>query len=180
MTDTAGHVPISVAARLVGVHERTIRRWIAAGSLADSPGRSGGHRARLVDVEAVHALAAVRPEPDTDGHGSRTDPDRPPPEPDTSAADFLAVIERQQQVIMELSGRLGFYQARVQTLETEVRLLAAPMSPIGEPPPNQVPGEVAQDTTPTPSAPDSGAQVRLRPWWAKLWDYLKLPEQRPA
>jgi hypothetical protein len=39
-----------------------------------------------------------------------------------------------EQERAELFGRLGFYQARVQTLEEEVRLLAAPAEN-GAPPP---------------------------------------------
>jgi hypothetical protein len=169
MTDTAGHVPISVAARIAGVHERTIRRWIAAGVLADSPGRSGGHRARLVDVEAVRQLAAGLHEPDTGGLDSRTDPDRPPREPDTSVADFLAVIERQQQTIMELSGRLGFYQARVQSLEEEVKLLSAPAACQIDKVEDQAPDNPTQPTPEPASAPVRASQgPPSRPWW-RFW-----------
>jgi hypothetical protein len=176
MTDTAGHVPISVAARIAGVHERTIRRWIAAGVLADSPGRSGGHRARLVDVEAVRQLAAGLHEPDTGGLDSRTDPDRPPREPDTSVADFLAVIERQQQTIMELAGRLGFYQARVQSLEEEVKMLSAPAENETRVTFTDQPPAGTPQPTPEPASAPVRASERppSRPWW-QFWRLVRQP-----
>ena len=53
----AGHVPISTAARIIGVNERTIRRWVSAGRLPDMPGQIAGQRVRLVDLAAARLLA---------------------------------------------------------------------------------------------------------------------------
>ena len=165
MTDTAGHVPISVAARLADVHERTIRRWIAAGLLADSPGRSGGHRARLVDVAAVRELAARLKEPDIDGYESRIEPDSRQPEPDMSASEFLAVIERLHRENVELAGRCGFYQSEIQHLKERITLLEAPKPDPSDP----APTELANRSAPEQNGLRSGAAGSPRPWW-KFWE----------
>lgn len=122
MLPSDGLVAVSVAAEDTGVPDRTIRRWLARGQLAGQVTEHG----RLVQIADVKALAvevghvaALRWALDgqmagqTDSrpaNGHMADPvatEAGHEAGHTSATEFLAVIERQQQTISELSGRLG-------------------------------------------------------------------------
>ena len=146
------YVTIAVASYLTGVPGRTLRRWIARGQIP-TVANSGG---RLVDIDAVRRMAVASGHMDqplvTGGHSMVADGQgvatgwsvansRPDTDHDPAIGDLATLIERQQQTIMELSGRCGFYQSEIQHLqaqlqaaEQEIRLLKAPDSPIGETP----------------------------------------------
>lgn len=68
---------------------------------------------------------------------------------------LVTLVDKLTQQNLELAGRVGFYQARVQQLEETVRALSAPAAP-NEAPAAQEP-MVAVETMPTP-----------RPWW-RFW-----------
>ena len=189
MSDLAGHVPVSTAARLVGVNERTIRRWISAGRLPDMPGQVGGQRVRLVDLATVRLLAeasdigpAPLPDqarvparsPDVPGADDRTAPDGAGQESDVSGIpELVALVREQQQTILELAGRTGWLQAklqeaegRMQDLEQELRLLKAPTAAAADMPADQVPAETTNHPTEPENGPDSASYTRRsRPWW---------------
>ena len=57
--DVAKVIPVAEAAERLGVHERTIRRWIREGRL--KPYRVMGDRRRFVAVDEVEALREPRP-----------------------------------------------------------------------------------------------------------------------
>jgi hypothetical protein len=76
-----------------------------------------------------------------------------------------------------MAGRLGFVMGQLEEARQTIRLLQAPAS---EPAPDdvvveQAPAETASTTTPAPSAPDSGVQGPLRPWWRALWPWGRQP-----
>ena len=164
MTDTDRHadrqasdddrwVTVSQAALTVGVSERRIRRWIATGRL---PARDGDGR-RLVSLAAVRRMTDTDRQPavtviDTatvaDGHAGRAD-GQP-----SELTQALAFIERQQQIILELSGRCGFLQARVQELERENLLLKAPV-----PRSETLASKTAAPSISKPDGPDSPVEA---------------------
>ncbi len=167
---------VSQAALTVGVSERRIRRWLSAGRL---PARDGDGR-RLVALADVRRMTDADRQPTvivadratvTDGQGGH--PDGQPSE----LSQALAFIERQQQTIMELSGRVGWLQSENQRLQEEVRLLKAPaaktdnLSDSGTVP--DLPSDPA--LAPTSNHPalsangqDSDAQqAQRRPWWRR-------------
>jgi excisionase family DNA binding protein len=53
-SDLAKVIPVAEAAERLGVHEKTIRRWIRQGRLR--PYQIAGDRRRFVDADAVEAL----------------------------------------------------------------------------------------------------------------------------
>ncbi len=124
------YVSTAVAAELAGVSVRTVRRWAKAGHV---PARLGSHRL-LVDVGAVRRQAAIaghgdtlsRPAEDAGPAMALDDPGDPVTAPDGPATvtgtdlALVALIERQQQTILELSGRLGFYQSEIQHLKVQL------------------------------------------------------------
>ncbi len=74
---------------------------------------------------------------------------------------LIALVREQQHTIMELSGRLGFYQAKLQDAEEEIQMLRAPAQPPAS--------EMANHPTHIENGADSGAQqVSARPWW-QFW-----------
>ena len=128
------YVTIAVASYLTGVPGRTLRRWIARGHIP-TIANSGG---RLIDVDAVRRIAVASGHMDkpvvTSGHSMVTDGQdvaidhlvanpRPDSDHDPAIGDLATLIERQQQTIMELSGRCGFYQSEIQHLRGENALL---------------------------------------------------------
>ena len=100
-----------------------------------------------------------------------------------------ALIGRLYRDNLELAGRLGFLQARVQDLEREIRLLQAPASSGGSTmrPPETVDtmSKVPLDPTPAPTpyppaasanGQDSGAGCPpRRPWW-RFWERIARSE----
>ena len=165
-------VTAAVAAAEVGVSVRTIRRWMANGQLT----ATGGKRDRLVDLDAVRYLAAANGHADTDRqplHG-HTDRKRTV----TEAMAVLSVVEdrnghdrdmvaalwerndRLYRENLELAGRLGFYQARIQELERRILELEAP---------KEAPVKMANHPTHIENEANSGSQkASPRPWW-RFW-----------
>lgn len=120
MSDTARLVTVPAAARLAGVNEKTVRRWITSGRPAGITGRCGW----LVDADAVMALLA---ESAVDPTMPDTTPNMPGiPELVELLRDRDQVIREQTQRLEHYAGQLGFYQARIQALEEQVRQLTAP------------------------------------------------------
>jgi excisionase family DNA binding protein len=131
------------AAGVLGVSEKTARRWVLSGRLrADKHGRSF-----RIPREAIAAIAGQADSPS----------------PDTGQAGLVALVDRltaensrPQQDRFELAGRLGFHQARVQQLEETVKALSAPTASNGP--------EFAQE----PTAPAGSTGRAPRPWW-RFW-----------
>lgn len=80
---------------------------------------------------------------------------------DPAATDRLIdLVKEQQQTIMELAGRVGFYQAQVQAMQERIALLTAPIAP---PAPEDDAG--GADLPPAPEPPPASPR---RPWWRRL------------
>jgi hypothetical protein len=168
MAQRGGPVAVSAASRETGVPARTLYHWIAGGRLR----AIAGNRGKLVapaDVRALAAESAIAgngaPEsasPDDDGaqpsatarngahtagNGAQSSAMAAEGE---AARELVALVERLHRENVELAGRLGFYQARVQELEGRVKLLTE-----SAPAPAETPAEAS------PAPPQ-------RPWW-RFW-----------
>lgn len=116
-------VTVGEAALTVGVRERRLRRWIAAGRVS----AVRGSRGQLVELAEVRAAAEAA----TDGH--LTVDDGHPVTVRRSAGDghpagvdlapLVALIEKQERTILELSGRVGWLQARNEDLQGRLKQL---------------------------------------------------------
>ena len=74
---------------------------------------------------------------------------------------FLEKLERAHRENLELAGRVGFLQAKLQDAEEEIRMLRAPAQPPVPEPANHPP--------PSENGAEPGAQqVSPRPWW-QFW-----------
>ena len=74
---------------------------------------------------------------------------------------FLEKLERAHRENLELAGRVGFLQAKLQDAEEEIRMLRAPAQPPVPEPANHPP--------PSENGADSGSQkVSSRAWW-QFW-----------
>ena len=79
---------------------------------------------------------------------------------------FLEKLERAHRENLELAGRVGFLQAKLQDAEEEIRMLKAPVEAE-----DRAAGTSNHSNHPAPSenGADSGAQkVSPRPWW-QFW-----------
>ncbi len=168
------------AAAYCGVNEKTVRRWIASGRLS-AVQEDGAFRIAAADLEPLAAgrrtsatvivdrdAAAPRPTADT---GAVTAAAPPPHE----AAHLAELVKQLHRENVELAGRCGFLQARVQDLEREIRLLREPSATFvanGEQSSDPAPAptsQTSQQSGPEQNGQDSGAQQPpRRPWW-KFW-----------
>ncbi len=170
MVANAGFTTVESAAALAGISARTLRYWIAAGKL---PAR-GGKRGRLVRLSDVEQLAVLAGK--FSGKGSL---------PADSAmaitgtiaessalvaierqlAEYRELVERLHRENLELAGRLGFYQAKLQ--DAEARILEF------EGPNHSALVEMANHPAPSENGADSAAQkVSARPWW-QFWRWYQ-------
>ena len=137
-----------------GVSERAVRARLARGTLPGTKERDPGTGAELWYVDVPERTGLIGPDNDylvisTEGLDS-----------------LVALVREKDQTILELAGRCGFLQARVQELERENLLLKAPV-----PHSETVPSQTANPNPPASSAngQDSGAECPPpRPWW-KFW-----------
>ncbi|MAG37545.1 MAG: hypothetical protein CL878_15015 [Dehalococcoidia bacterium] len=175
-TDDDGTLSVAAAALHRGVSESTIRRWIKQGRL------------QVERVQTLQGFVYRIPRTSLDGgqpptNGRRAPyhnaqaavetsppaaPSSPPPVTSTPSdtagplQDALALIERLHGENSQLSGQVGFLQAKLQDAEEQIKLL--------QPPPPEPP-EIAAD------GPDSGEGAEAeqdtteepqRRWW-RLW-----------
>ncbi len=178
MSDTPGIarlVSVPTAARLAGVNEKTVRRWIAAGRLSGIAGRRGW----LVDADAVLVEASLsgtaggatdieRAEPDV-SDDARREPDFVQDMPGIRELVELLrerdnVMREKDQTILELAGRCGFLQARVQELERENLLLKAPV-----PQSETLASRSADHLSVKQNGHDSDAEQPVRRTWWRFW-----------
>ncbi len=177
------------AAIYCGVAQTTVRRWLASGRLPATL-KDGMYQIDPADLDAfmahhgAHRGETGAPDGEPDGEQGARHPE-PEGAPWQVMADLVAQNERLHREVVELSGRCGFYQARVQTLEEQVRQLSAPaadsLSPIGDIPASE-PMPTDQASTETTNHPagrqngqDSAAQTTLRPWWKRTIRWLAQP-----
>ena len=110
-----------------GVSDRTVRLKLARGKL---PGGKTTDPVTGLEVWYVDVSEEGGRIPDPNAVGS--DPGvhlvDDPTSTDLAWASFQEVIEKQQQQLIELAGRCGFYQAKLQEAEAKIALLEAPKS----------------------------------------------------
>ncbi len=151
---------VQQAAVAAGVSERTIRRWIKEGTLAaekvptaqgyewriqlDGAARLPGRPSRRVDDNRVDSRTA----PTANGV------DRVAEEVSEALVRALELVERLQREKLELAGRVGFLQGKLQETQAQLLTLAPPATAPGAAP--AVPA----------AEPLRGG---LRAFWQRLW-----------
>jgi excisionase family DNA binding protein len=160
-----GRVSVQEAAQILGCSEKTIRRKIKAGTLTahrlptsqgyewrvelnDSPDQLPPPPAAQVNGQAAHLPGeTVHLDGQAAGGESATSPrlDEPANE---ALLKALAFAERLQRENMELAGRVGFLQAKLQTAEEQILALTG--------------GESGQPTETVAVAPERPAEPS--PW----------------
>jgi hypothetical protein len=136
-------LPLKDAARALRISEKTARRRVRSGQLQ---GRQ--HPSQHGPAGQVWLPSRVDSAATVDGQGSQA---VQTPE----ALELIRLVERQQQTILELTGRVGYLQAELAQTREQLALI-----PPAEPP------EVAPSATPEPEAPPEPAQ---RAWW-RFWE----------
>ena len=170
---------IAEYAEHVGLSQSTIRRKIRRGELAAElvEGPYGQEYRIWLGDQAVHQAPGGR---SSDGDLGVHRGNQPDHQPASGLGELVALVERQQQTILELSGRCGWLQSenqqllgRVQSLEEQVALLSAPAEN----------GYRAVDPEPTanPAQPDDPAtrsadpivvETTNAPWWRRWAAWL--------
>ena len=168
MTPPEAFVTIAAASQLSGVPVRTLHRWVARGQLHAMAGQQG----RLVDLEEVRRLArmAGHPAATAESLAGQSATGRPPAQDDVpwpAMAELIAVNDRLSCENVELAGRCGFLQARVQDLERENRLLRAPVFAAHIP-------EESHQSAAEPNEPVRGANQSPRRRWWDVWSWLRV------
>ncbi len=163
--EVSAELSVQEAAYLAGVSERSVRNWIQDGKLPFSLSEQGK---RIKRRDLLHflqerqrqfaAVSEVTPEPAEGSSKPAPEQHTEAPKRDAEAAEAPAIspevriepltglIERLHRENVELAGRIGFYQAKLQEYEQRILLLEAPKD--------------APATTPEP------AQL---PWWKRLF-----------
>ncbi len=158
-TSVAG-LTVQQAAAAAGVSERTIRRRIKEGSLAaEKVPTAQGYEWR-VQLDGVACLPGSRP--------CRVDDDRPvgatmpaadrvdgaAEEVGEALVRALGLVERLQRENLELAGRVGFLQGKLQETQAQLLALAPPAAASGA----------------APAVPAAGpVRGGLRAFWRRLW-----------
>ena len=145
MTMDNGHagewLSLRDAARRLSLSEKTLRRRVKAGMLegrqVDTPHGPGWQVWVDTDPGAPSTV---------DGQGTH-------PVQGPELLEALRLIERQQQTILELSGRVGYFQAQLEQARETIHALEAPQSTI-----------VESESTPGAEAIPEPA---TRPWWRR-------------
>jgi excisionase family DNA binding protein len=109
------------AAAALGVSPTTVRRWVREGKLAAERVQRPQGSVLLVQLPAAAAPAtpAANHEPRLlHARGTAAEPPATAAtvEPEPIAAALLDLVKQHEQTIMELAGRVGFYQAENQRL----------------------------------------------------------------
>ncbi len=176
--ETGQWVPLREAAAALHLNEKSVRRRIRAGTLR-------AHRVESPYGPAWQVwLGGGDPAPSTvnghDGEAGRQGPstlDDTPGESGRPAGahdetpsllEALRMIERQQQTIMELAGRVGFYQAQVQQLQAALEAPREFATRVADSVPEPAPPETAPEPTSEGEAiprPSTGLWSRLAGWF---------------
>lgn len=160
-------VSLQEAATRLGVTEGAVRRRIKKGrlearmvpgphgqqyqvSLVNGPGSVRAEPTLMETVEVVRNVRSSgdgRVAVDNSGHDGR------------EMLRLIDLVEHQQQTIMELSGRVGYFQAQVEQMREQLALTV----PQGE--------HVAPDPTPTVEASPMPTAL---PWWRRAWQWVRV------
>ncbi len=152
-------VDIKTAAQRLGITQEGVRKRIQRGLLKAEKVDNRWLVALPTQVEEVQDklesalyMVGAQLEEGSNLHGT---------ELERVVQTFLEKLERAHRENLELAGRVGFLQAKLQDAEEEIRMLRAPAQP-PEP-------EMANHPTPREDRSDSASQkVSSRPWW-QFW-----------
>ncbi len=149
---SSGTIRYSVpeAAKLLGITERAVRKRIEAGTLLGK--RNGREWVVLLPKEPVR-------EPKGASSGTDSEPDGTAAEPrgTSGTGSVEAIVEKLYRDNLELAGRVGFYQAEIQHLKTQLE--AAQTRILELEAPKQAPAEMPNHPTPEQNGQDSAAQT---------------------
>jgi hypothetical protein len=172
-------VDIATAALWLGLSVDTVRKRVQRGMLPAE--KVDGRWFVVLDRVLDHAQDVQDSHPDgPEGYDKSYDNVRGP----EGLGELVALVERQQQTIMELSGRCGWLQSelqqtrtRLEVAEETIRLLQAPAARSeSNLPPDPVPALTPIYPAPSANGHDSGAERPAgaeRPWWA-FWRWLEV------
>ena len=169
-TSSCDGLTLTQAAARLGVTERTLRTYIKEGNVLAE---------KVIGSKGVAVYRVYLDDPVSDPVvDRRVDPvvieDDPPadPLPDPNAEAFIRHIAQLEQTVLELSGRLGFYQAQIQHLRGEntdlkerIALLEAPKPDPEDPAPVETTNQSGEGQNEALQACERPAQ---RPWW-RFW-----------
>lgn len=166
--DSQQWVSLDQGATLLGISVKTLRRRIHKGQIVARRVEIPGGFTYRVQVSPQRGEALGSP---LDGAGipsgqrvtqAREGVDQPAFE---AFRDIVEQLQREKALLhrdnLELAGRVGFLQAKLQDAEAKIALLEAPKDP------------VPVEMTPSPSEEQNGAssgsqQAERRPWW-RFW-----------
>lgn len=154
MSDQPVRLSARDAAARCGVSDRTVRRWIVSGRL---PADRDGRDFRIDPVELAPFIGHPS-DPDSDIAAAQADVSAQVPHAAAAVSDgmsdtnkLLEMLDERDRTIMELAGRVGYYQAEVEQLRTTLLALQAPT--------------VTQEPDEPATAPESKQRA---PWWRRL------------
>lgn len=166
------HPPVTLTeyAALAGLSVRTVRERARRGEVVAwlEKGRHGlEYRLRHPDCQPDRTVPVTLPE------------DFPHPDSTVTApsadglGELVALVERQQQTILELSGRCGYLQAELAHARDQIALLSAPTelthgsAETANGPDSAV--QMEQSSRSAPDSADSGVERAIRaPWWKRV------------
>jgi excisionase family DNA binding protein len=171
--EVSAELSVQEAAYLAGVSERAVRNWLRDKKLPYTLSEQGKRISRSALLhflqERRDQLAGPRTEATEPPSASAEptpirrpgtpevapEPSPAPPEPLT--APLVALVEKLHKENVELAGRVGFYQAKMQEYESRILLLEAPRQP----------APVATPEPPPPVIPDQ--EPAAPPWWKRIF-----------
>ena len=180
------------AARRVGLSDAAVRRAIASGRINPTQ-VDGMWRLTDDDLATLRALRHSRIDARRRTTDAAATSQGDAPASVTHPDALIAMVERQQQQLIEMGRQIGLLQAQLQVAEQELRLLKAPsvttvtpkgttvptpevsevsdmpsVNP-GKHPTDQAPTSAAHRSAPKPNGQDSSAQQPQRRRWWEFW-----------
>jgi len=138
MAEGANWLGLKQAAQQLGVSERTVRRWLTTGKLEGRRVSTPFGPGWAIKVDSAPLVAPK-------GADMIGTPNAPP------LVELVALVERQQNRIVELAARLAVAEAELERLA--IAALQAPKEEL-----------VVAEPTPTTEAAPAPA---VRPWWRR-------------
>ncbi len=156
---SSGTIRYSVpeAAKLLGITERAVRKRIEAGTLLGK--RNGREWLVLLPREPVA-------EPKGTSSGTDSEPDGTAAEPGgtNGTSSVEAIVEKLYRDNLELAGRVGFYQAEIQQLRTQLERAENRILELEAP--KEASAEMSNYPVHVENGANSGFQkVSPRSWW---------------
>ncbi len=143
MSEMSALLTAKQAAVVAGVSERTVRRWLRSGQVR-AVKKAGAYR---IHREALAAIVGQNGHEPADTGADTTVTAAAASELSAGVAELTRLVREQQATILELAGRVGYYQAENAQFRERLALMAPEPTSTAE-------------ATPTPAT---------RRWW-RFWD----------